>query len=206
MTGRSAIQMCIQELSTCKQYHLPTMVVNLTTATCAWCRQWQEFFYGNPLRRVVMDALPDFVKLAEAYGHVGIKIEKPATWRRAQGSVQAEGATGVHGLHHRPGRKRVSDDPGRQGLDRVILAEEAVSARGRGSGVHMRAYSLHPGRDESGALSRISGLFSARGYNIDSLTVAPTEDPTMSRFHDRHHRLDDVIEQITKQLNKLVKW
>ena len=59
--------------------------------------------------------------------------------------------------------------------------------------------------NESGALSRISGLFSARGYNIDSLTVAPTEDPTMSRFTIVTIGSDDVIEQITKQLNKLVE-
>ena len=58
--------------------------------------------------------------------------------------------------------------------------------------------------NEAGALSRIAGLFSARGYNIDSLTVAPTEDPTMSRFTITTTGSDDVIEQITKQLNKLV--
>ena len=59
--------------------------------------------------------------------------------------------------------------------------------------------------NEAGALSRIAGLFSARGYNIDSLTVAPTEDPTMSRFTIVTIGSDDVIEQITKQLNKLVE-
>src|SRR6266542_967509 len=59
--------------------------------------------------------------------------------------------------------------------------------------------------NEAGALSRISGLFSARGYNIESLTVAPTEDPTMSRMTIVTVGSDDVIEQITKQLNKLVE-
>ena len=59
--------------------------------------------------------------------------------------------------------------------------------------------------NEAGALSRISGLFSARGYNIESLTVAPTEDPTMSRMTIVTSGSDDVIEQITKQLNKLVE-
>jgi acetolactate synthase-1/3 small subunit len=59
--------------------------------------------------------------------------------------------------------------------------------------------------NEAGALSRIAGLFSARGYNIDSLTVAPTEDPTMSRFTIVTTGTDDIIEQITKQLNKLVE-
>jgi acetolactate synthase-1/3 small subunit len=59
--------------------------------------------------------------------------------------------------------------------------------------------------NEAGALSRISGLFSARGYNIESLTVAPTEDASMSRMTVVTSGSDDVIEQITKQLNKLVK-
>ena len=59
--------------------------------------------------------------------------------------------------------------------------------------------------NEAGALSRISGLFSARGYNIESLTVAPTEDATMSRMTIVTIGSDDVIEQITKQLNKLVE-
>ena len=58
--------------------------------------------------------------------------------------------------------------------------------------------------NEAGALSRISGLFSARGYNIESLTVAPTEDASMSRMTIVTSGSDDVIEQITKQLNKLV--
>src|SRR3989344_6121646 len=58
--------------------------------------------------------------------------------------------------------------------------------------------------NESGALSRVAGLFSARGYNIESLSVAPTEDPTLSRLTLVTRGSDDVIEQITKQLNKLV--
>jgi acetolactate synthase I/III small subunit len=59
--------------------------------------------------------------------------------------------------------------------------------------------------NEAGALSRVSGLFSARGYNIESLTVAPTEDPSLSRMTIVTIGPDDVIEQITKQLNKLIE-
>jgi len=62
-----------------------------------------------------------------------------------------------------------------------------------------------PLENEAGALSRVTGLFSARGYNIDSLTVQTTEDPTMSRMTIVTHGSDDIIEQITKQLNKLVE-
>ncbi len=58
--------------------------------------------------------------------------------------------------------------------------------------------------NEAGALSRVSGLFSARGYNIESLTVAPTEDPSLSRMTLVTRGSDDIIEQITKQLNKLI--
>ncbi len=58
--------------------------------------------------------------------------------------------------------------------------------------------------NESGALSRVAGLFSARGYNIESLTVAPTEDPSLSRMTIVTYGTDSIIEQITKQLNKLV--
>jgi len=58
--------------------------------------------------------------------------------------------------------------------------------------------------NEAGALSRVAGLFSARGYNIESLTVAPTEDPSLSRMTLVTRGTDEVIEQITKQLNKLV--
>ena len=77
VTGEASIQMCIQELSTCKQYNLPIKVVNLNNRYMGMVRQWQEFFYGNRYAESYMDALPDFVKLAESYGHVGMKIEKP---------------------------------------------------------------------------------------------------------------------------------
>jgi acetolactate synthase-1/2/3 large subunit len=77
VTGEASIQMCIQELSTCKQYHLPVKVVNLNNRYMGMVRQWQEFFHGNRYSESYMDALPDFTKLAEAYGHVGMKIEKP---------------------------------------------------------------------------------------------------------------------------------
>ena len=78
ITGEASIQMCIQELSTCKQYHLPLKIINLNNRYMGMVRQWQQFFHGNRYSESYMDALPDFVKLAEAYGHVGMKIEKPS--------------------------------------------------------------------------------------------------------------------------------
>ncbi len=78
VTGEASIQMCIQELSTCKQFHLPIKIINLNNRYMGMVRQWQEFFYGNRYAESYMEALPDFVKLAESYGHVGMKIEKPS--------------------------------------------------------------------------------------------------------------------------------
>ncbi len=77
ITGEGSIQMCIQELSTCKQYHLPVKIIALNNRYLGMVRQWQEFFHGNRYSESYMDALPDFVKLAEAYGHIGMRIEKP---------------------------------------------------------------------------------------------------------------------------------
>jgi acetolactate synthase-1/2/3 large subunit len=78
VTGEASIQMCIQELSTCKQYRLPIKVVNLNNRYMGMVRQWQQFFHGNRYSESYMDALPDFVKLAESYGHIGMRIENPA--------------------------------------------------------------------------------------------------------------------------------
>jgi len=77
ITGESSIQMCIQELSTCKQYRIPVKVVTLNNRYMGMVRQWQEFFYGSRYAESYMESLPDFVKLAEAYGHVGMRIDKP---------------------------------------------------------------------------------------------------------------------------------
>ena len=77
ITGEASIQMCIQELSTCRQYKLPLKIVNLNNRYMGMVRQWQEFFHGNRYAESYMDALPDFIKLSESYGHVGMKIERP---------------------------------------------------------------------------------------------------------------------------------
>ena len=78
ITGEGSIQMCIQELSTCFQYKTPVKIVSLNNRYLGMVRQWQEFDYESRYSHSYMDALPDFVKLAEAYGHVGMLIEKPS--------------------------------------------------------------------------------------------------------------------------------
>ena len=77
VTGEGSVQMCIQELSTCLQYNTPIKVVSLNNRYLGMVRQWQEIEYEGRYSNSYMDALPDFVKLAEAYGHVGMLVEKP---------------------------------------------------------------------------------------------------------------------------------
>jgi acetolactate synthase-1/2/3 large subunit len=81
VTGEGSIQMNIQEMSTCLQYGLPIKVLCLNNGFLGMVRQWQEFFYDRRYSMSYMDSLPDFSKLAEAYGHVGILIDDPITMR-----------------------------------------------------------------------------------------------------------------------------
>ncbi len=77
VTGEGSIQMCIQEMSTCRQYGLPIKIINLNNGYLGMVRQWQEFFYQKRYAMSYMESLPDFVALAESYGHMGIRVEKP---------------------------------------------------------------------------------------------------------------------------------
>ena len=77
ITGEGSVQMCIQELSTCLQYNTPIKIVSLNNRYLGMVRQWQEIDYEGRYSHSYMDALPNFVKLAEAYGHVGMLIESP---------------------------------------------------------------------------------------------------------------------------------
>ena len=125
VTGEGSIQMNIQELSTCKQFRLPIKVVALNNRYLGMVRQWQEFFHGNRYSESYMDALPDFVKLAEAYGHVGIRIDKPSDVEPAL----KEAFSRKHDLvfmdfHTDPTENVFPMVPGGKGLSEVILSED----------------------------------------------------------------------------------
>ena len=77
VTGEASIQMCIQELATCKQHDLPLKIILLNNGYMGMVRQWQEFFYDGRYSHSYVDSLPDFVKLAESFGHVGMKVTRP---------------------------------------------------------------------------------------------------------------------------------
>jgi len=77
ITGEASIQMCIQELATCKQYHLTPKIILLNNRFLGMVRQWQQLEYGSRYSESYMDSLPDFDKLVESYGHVGMTVDKP---------------------------------------------------------------------------------------------------------------------------------
>ncbi len=125
VTGEGSIQMNIQELSTCKQFRLPIKIVALNNGYLGMVRQWQEFFHGNRYSETYMNALPDFVRLTEAYGHVGMRIEKPADVEPALKEAFAR----KHDLVFMDFRTDPTENvypmvPGGRGLSEIILAEE----------------------------------------------------------------------------------
>ena len=125
VTGEGSIQMNIQELSTCKQYNLPIKVIALNNRYLGMVRQWQEFFHGNRYSHSYMDALPDFVKLAEAYGHVGILVEKPSDVEGALKEAFARKNELVFLDFRTDSTENVYPMvPGGKGLSEVILAED----------------------------------------------------------------------------------
>ncbi len=83
ITGEASIQMCIQELATLLQYRAPVKIINLNNGYMGMVRQWQEFTYESRYSHSYLETLPDFQKLAEAYGHIGMQIRKPEDVRPA---------------------------------------------------------------------------------------------------------------------------
>ena len=125
IAGEASVQMTMQEMSTAVQHRLPIKVFILNNKYMGMVRQWQQFFYGNRYAESYMDALPDFTKLAEAFGHVGMKVERPG---------DVEGAlTEAFKLKDRLVFLDMITDqaenvfpmvPGGKGLTEMILAEE----------------------------------------------------------------------------------
>ena len=200
VTGDGSIQMNIQELSTALQYELPVLVLNLNNRYLGMVKQWQDMIYSGRHSQSYMESLPDFVRLAEAYGHVGIRISEPqelesklaealeqvGNHRLVFVDVTVDGSEHVYPMQIRGG-----------GMDEMWLSKN-------GENLIMRRILSVLLENESGALSRVIGLFAQRGYNIESLTVAPTDDPTLSRMTIQTVGDEKAIEQIEKQLHKLV--
>ncbi|MDR2260090.1 MAG: biosynthetic-type acetolactate synthase large subunit [Azoarcus sp.] len=128
VTGEGSIQMNIQELSTCRQFRLPIKICLLNNRYLGMVRQWQQMFHGQRYSGSYMDSLPDFVKLAESYGHVGIRVEKPGD---VEGALREAFATHKNDLVFIDFQIDRSENvypmvPGGKGLTEMILPAEEL--------------------------------------------------------------------------------
>lgn len=125
VTGEGSIQMCIQELSTCLQYRTPIKIVSLNNGYLGMVRQQQEISYGSRYSHSYMEALPDFVKLAEAYGHVGIRVDRPEDVEPAlREAVRLTDRTVFMDIRTDPGENVWPTVLAGQGLTEMLLGSE----------------------------------------------------------------------------------
>ena len=125
VTGEASFMMCMQELSTCRQYRLPIKVILLNNRYMGMVRQWQEFFHGNRYAESYMDALPDFVRLAESFGHAALRIERPSDVEGALKDAFARKSELVFlDFQTDPTENVFPMVPGGKGITEMILAEE----------------------------------------------------------------------------------
>ena len=215
VAGEASIMMNIQELSTVAQYRLPVKIFILNNQYMGMVRQWQELLHGGRYSESYMESLPDFVRLAEAFGAVGLRCEDPAKLDDTiKEMIEVKRPVVVDIAVDKAENCFPMIPSGAAHYDMLLSPEDRaarpVSERRHGAGVSNRELaSSHTISvlvdNEPGILARVVGLFTGRGYNIESLTVAET-DPVekLSRITIVTAGTPMVIEQIKAQLDRLV--
>ena len=201
-----------QELATAVHHEIPVKVFLMNNGYMGMVRQWQELFWDERYSSVEMGAEP---RLGEArrgvrrHGHARRgKAELEEMMRKA---LETDGPVLVD-VRVTPGGELLPDDPRRRrgpGHGGLMEAGNARARQARGPAGRRRAdrpqaRALDPGREQPGVLARIAGLFARRGFNIDTLAVGPTDDPSISRITLTLDGAVHPIDQVTKQLHKLV--
>ena len=208
--------MNIQELATCTQEDIPIKVFVMNNGYLGMVRQWQELFWDKRYSQVDMGSWPDFVKLADAYGATGLRFEDKKTLvERHEGGARHRRAGARRCPRHARG-EHLSDDPrgpagqehggvtamGEPATKDVLSLDELEAAVGLRTGrKHVLSILVE---NKPGVLTRIAGLFARRGFNIDTLAVGPTDDERFSRITLTLDGAVHPIDQVTKQLHKLV--
>ena len=209
--GDGCFQMTNQELATCALEGIPIKIAVINNQSLGMVRQWQTLFYQGRYSNTDLNTnrIPDFAKLAEAMGCVGLRAEEPA-------DVDAviEKANSINDVPvvvdfvvHKDAMVWPMVAAGTSN-DEIKVARDMAppgnrrSCDGAGPSTHILSVLV---QNKPGVLARIAGLISRRGYNIESLAVGPTESPEMSRITLQVNVEDVVLEQIIKQLNKLIE-
>ena len=217
VAGDGSVQMNAQELATCAQEQIPIKVFIMNNGYLGMVSQWQELFWDGKYSHVETGEFPDFVKLAEAYGATGMRFEDKTTLVKDMEARDRDGRTGVRGREGDARGEHVPDDPRRSGCQRDGGVSAAMGEPGTKAPLSLEeleaSAGLRTGRkhvlsilveNKSGVLTRIAGLFARRGFNIDTLTVGPTDDEQISRVTLTVDGALHPIDQVTKQLHKLV--
>ena len=194
IAGDGSFQMTLQELATAVQYGLPVKVCIINNQYLGMVRQWQELFWQGRYSPTCMECQPDFVKLAEAYGAVGLRATRPDELEEVLRVGLAADGPAVIDIRVKTGGERLSHDP-RRGHGRRHDPLEGGPMK------HTLSVLVE---NKPGVLTRVAGLFARRGFNIDSLVVAETENPAVSRMTITVDEQDQPVEQVTKQLHKLI--
>jgi acetolactate synthase small subunit len=208
--GDGCFQMTNQELATCTINEIPIKVAIINNSSLGMVRQWQTLFYNgrhsftdlNTGHDTVM--VPDFVKLAEAYGALAIRVTKKEEVDAAIKPRQRDQRPpGGDRLHREPRRHGVADGaPGRRQLVRPVRPRTTPPSGKRSSAMsHVLSLLVE---DKPGLLTRVAGLFARRGFNIEILAVGKSEVPGLSRITVVVDVEELPLEQVTKQLNKLI--
>ena len=206
--GDGCFQMTNQELATCAINNIPIKVAVINNESLGMVRQWQTLFYNERYSNTDLHSkrIPDFVKLAEAYGCVGLACDSPedvdATIEKAMeiNDVPVVVDFRVHrdAMVWPMVAAGTSNDEIKYARDLAPQFEEDDLLMSK----HTLSVLVE---NKPGVLARIAGLFSRRGFNIDSLAVGPTEHPEVSRMTIVVNVEESPLEQVTKQLNKLVE-
>ena len=215
ITGDGSVQMNMQELATCASEGIPIKVFIMNNGYLGMVRQWQELFWDRRYSHVDMGQWPDFVKLAEAYGATGLRFTDKGTLVDDMKAALAADGPGARRRARHQGGERVPDDRARRprarhgGVRRMGEpgTKELLSLEDLEASVALRSGRKHTlsilVENKPGVLTRIAGLFARRGFNIDTLTVGPTDDERISRITLTLDGAVHPIDQVTKQLHKL---
>ena len=213
LAGDGSLIMNVQEFATAAHHEIPVKVFLMNNGHFGMVRQWQELFWDERYQSVEMGPSPDWAKLAEAFGWTGMQCTDKGELREQMRDRARDRRPGAARRARDQGRELLPDDPGRRrraghgGLDgraghpgrrRLEDLEASRQLTGR---KHILSLLVE---NRPGVLARIAGLFSRRGFNIDTLAVGPTEDPDISRITLTLDGAVHPIDQVTKQLHKLV--
>ncbi len=205
--GDGCFQMTNQELATCAINDIPIKVAIINNSSLGMVRQWQTLFYNERYSNTDLHSarIPDFVKLAEAYGCEGLRCETADDVDATIDKAMAINDRPVVDRLRRPqGRDGLADGCGRHEQRRHQVRARHGARLGQGRTLMTRHTLSVLVEDQPGVLARIASLFSRRGFNIESLAVGPTEHDGMSRMTIAVNVDDLPLEQVTKQLNKLI--